>query len=61
MDESSKNLGEVLTCLRSTVSEVRPEALIVMEAHRENLPSTGETVEYFNISVKRNLLFKMNM
>ena len=50
-----------LTYLRSTMSECRLEALTLMEAHRENLPSTSEIVDYFSISGKRKLPFKLNI
>ena len=50
-----------LTYLRTTMSEGRLEALVLMQAHRESLPSTAEIISYFSVSGKRKSPFKLNV
>ena len=47
-----------LTALRSTMTEDRLKALILLQAHREKLPATDEVVDRFAASGARRLDFR---
>ena len=48
-------VGHTMSALRSTMTEDRLEALILMQAHREELPSSSKVIDPFNSSSKRRI------
>jgi len=44
-----------MSALRSTMTEDRLEALVLLQAHREELPSTSKVSDLFNASGKRRM------
>lgn len=48
-------VGRTMSALRSTMTEDRLEALVLLQAHREELPSTSKVIDLFNASSKRRM------
>ena len=54
-------VNRTLNALRSTTSEDRLEALVLIEAYRDNLPKTNEILDYFALSHSRKLKFGLEI
>ena len=54
-------VSRTLTALRSTMSEERLEALVLIETYRCQLPATTEIVEKFRLDKKRKSKFGLNL
>lgn len=50
-----------MTSLRSTMTEDRLEALILLQAHRDRLPDTDRVIEHFATSGVRRLKFSFRI
>ena len=48
-------VGRTMSALRSTMTEDRLEALVLLQAHREELPSTSKVIDLFNAGNKRRM------
>ena len=54
-------VNRTLTLLRSTMSEERLEALVLIETYRSQLPDTSTIVEKFRLCKQRKANFNLNV
>ena len=54
-------VSRTLTALRATMTEDRLESLVLIQAHRDQLPSTADIINRFAAAGVRRLDFKLRM
>ena len=62
-ERTFSKVERTLTALRSTMSEERLDSLILLQAHRDLLPSTDAIIDRYNLSGaegRRRIDFKLN-